>query len=66
MGAALKRPFKMYNIEARAHKLLEKSKTVPRPSPRYPTEVRLLQDNNSGRSNELIIIPHTESRGFTV
>ena len=41
MGAALKRPFKMYNIEARAHKVLDKRKTVAKGSPRYPTEVRV-------------------------
>lgn len=40
MGQVLKRPVKMYNIEARAQKAIEKAKTVPKSAPRYPSEVR--------------------------
>lgn len=42
MGQTLKRPIKMYNIEARAHKAVDKAKTVPKAAPRYPTVVSLL------------------------
>ena len=41
MGQTLKRPIKMYNIEARAHKAIDKAKTVPKAAPRYPSVVSL-------------------------
>ncbi|XP_067948998.1 protein NDUFAF4 homolog [Watersipora subatra] len=47
MGAALRRPFRVYNVDARAQKVLEKGKKVAKAAPRYPTEAAIEARNKA-------------------
>lgn len=53
MGASLKRPFKLYNIEARASKAIEQSKKLPKAPPRYPTEAAIEARNKASHQNDM-------------